>query len=92
MTDIKILGQDDPEYNEVKELTEQRKHPINYRLLAKEILNSPAGTILTIEAPKKNYSNIKVGLEKRNLAVNTDFQMTFSSKNDKEVFYITVKG
>ncbi len=89
MSKIKTIGPNDPEYKKAKEVSKPR-HNINYRTLASEINNSPAGTIIKVDAPKKSYSNIKVGLAKRRLEFDKHYTMAFSSQDNEEVFYITV--
>lgn len=92
MSNIKKLSENDPEYQQALELTTREKNTINYKELASKIINNEEGTIIRVRAPKMNYSNIKVALGKRKLVFDVDYTMTFSAKDDQEVFYITVKG
>lgn len=88
---IKRINPDDPEYDKALEATKP-KNRIDYKALAKNILEGTKGDILKIESPHQNYSNIKVNLSRRGVIFDGHYSLTFDGSNEQEVIYITILG
>lgn len=92
MADIQTIRPDDPEHEKVREQVSNIKL-FNYREIAEKIAEEPAGTILKVAGERRNFTNLKSGIQRRGLVAGEDFDMSFSGEEgNKEVgeFLITV--
>ena len=90
MSEIEELAPEGDEYSRAVQLGKPKK-VINYRELAKLIIDSEKDTIFKIQGSRGSVSNIKVALQKRNLTHDKEYRLTSNSADGKGVIYITVK-
>jgi len=92
MPNFKEVRPEDPSYDDMLGRATPRNKPLNYRVLAQKILDADKGTIIEVYSPKKVHSNIKRGLMSRGIEYGVHYDMTFSTDDNEEVYYITIKG